>query len=76
MAKAEDTKENLEKCHCPKCPTLNDCGRGKGEALFCVHGLTDCGFSRNGCICGGCLVRRDNHLKGFYYCLNGSAENE
>lgn len=73
MAKIEDTKENLEKCHCPKCPTTNDCGRAKNEALFCARGKTACDFGRSGCICGSCPVHRDNHLDNQYYCLGGPA---
>ena len=76
MPKPENSEENYSKCHCVKCPTMNDCGRAKNEALFCARGKTACDFGRNGCICGSCTVHRDNHLKGFYYCLNGAAENE
>lgn len=74
MAKVEDNKENLEKCHCPKCATMNDCGREKGERLFCVRGKGSCDYKTNGCICGGCSVYRDNHLDNHYYCRNDAAD--
>jgi len=72
MAKVDDNEGNLLKCHCPKCPTMNDCGREKGEQLFCALGKGSCGYKTNGCICGGCPVHRDNHLDNHYYCRSGS----
>jgi hypothetical protein len=84
MANVENTEENLAKCHCPKCPTMNDCGRllgeprlgagrEKGEKLFCGRGKGSCDYKTNGCICGGCPVHRDNHLDNHYYCRGGAA---
>ena len=74
MAKVENTGENFEKCHCVKCPTMNGCGRQKGERLFCARGKESCEYKTNGCVCGGCSVHGDNHLDSHYYCRAGSAE--
>ena len=74
MAKVDNNEENAGKCHCPKCATMNDCGREKSEQLFCARGKGTCDYKTNGCICGGCPVHRDNHLDNHYYCRGGSAE--
>ena len=74
MAKVEDNDKNRAACHCPKCPTMNQCGIGKGENLFCGRGKGSCDYKSNGCICGSCPVHRDNHLQEYYYCKKGSAE--
>ena len=69
----ENTEANREKCACPGCPSFNACMRQGGEALYCAIGATTCALDRTGCICGSCVVFRQNELSAFYYCVNGAA---
>ena len=70
------TPENFEKCVCPKCPSYNDCAKGKNEALYCAQdvGKSACEYNMNGCICMDCPVHKENNLDAGYYCIHGSAK--
>lgn len=68
MVKVKDTKENLMKCVCGKCPSYNECMKKSKEGLFCARGKSSCEYDKKGCICGGCPVSIENKLKGGYYC--------
>lgn len=68
------TPENLEKCLCPTCPTLNECMRNRDERLFCSRGKSMCEFERKGCLCGECPIESEYGLTDFYYCYFGAAK--
>jgi hypothetical protein len=72
--KVPDTKENLMKCICMKCPTHNKCMKDNMQGLFCARGKSSCDFSKNGCLCGECPVGTDYKLKEYYYCEVGPAK--
>ena len=76
MPKVEKNDANLNRCFCPKCPSYNECAKGKIERLYCAGeiGKSSCQYKMNGCLCGGCLVHRENGLKAGYYCIKGSAD--
>lgn len=76
MPKVENTPENRARCSCTKCPSYNDCAKGKDESLYCATGVgkSECEYKMNGCICGPCPVHKENNLKMGYYCIHGSAE--
>jgi hypothetical protein len=61
-----------KKCNCIKCPTCNDCMKGKQELLYCVTGKTGCAAERKGCICVTCPVTSLMGLKNAYFCVKGS----
>lgn len=75
MEKVINNKENKEKCICRNCPSFNECGKEKREALFCADkiGKGKCAYQMSGCICGMCPVHKENKLKNGYYCIHGSA---
>jgi hypothetical protein len=62
----------MAKCICGKCPTSNDCMKGKKEALFCELGKTGCGVTKKVCLCPTCPVTSMLGLKHGYYCVRGS----
>ena len=62
----------MAKCICGKCPTFNDCMRGKKEGLFCALGKSGCPVAKKGCLCPACPVTRTSGLKHGYYCIRGS----
>ena len=72
--KVPDTKENLMKCICGKCPTHNACMKERMQGLFCARGKSDCELTRAGCICGECPISTEYRLSGTYYCELGAAE--
>ena len=74
MPKVENNQTNKDLCSCPSCPSYNDCSKEKNEVLFCAIGKSGCEYQKKGCVCGSCPVHKDNGLKSFYYCINGSAE--
>ena len=76
MAKVPDTKENMMKCICPKCPTWmsSDCPKNKIEGFYCAKGKTTCNLTDKGCICGTCPLWEEYSLSKGYFCLNGAAE--
>lgn len=76
MPKVEKNQINLTKCFCLKCPSYNDCAKGKAERLYCslAIGKSACEYKMNGCFCSGCPVHRENDLKSGYYCQLESAE--
>lgn len=74
MPKVADTKENLDKCVCGKCPTYDDCAREKMELLYCAKGVSSCALEEKGCICGTCPVHSENQLVSGYFCTKGAAE--
>ena len=63
-----NTDENAKQCHCPDCPTYNDCMTTRDEHLFCSRGDTKCNLDEEGCICGECPVWEEYGIKSFYYC--------
>jgi len=82
-----DTKENIEKCICKKCPTYNDCMSGGSEALYCSSGKSKCKIEEEECICEQCPIDKEYHLTSSldlmeksilhlnnYYCINGPAK--
>jgi hypothetical protein len=76
MTKVENSKQNMQACVCPGCPSYNDCAKKSKEALFCSIGKGKCHYNMNGCICMGCPVHGQYSLKAGYYCIKGSAQNE
>lgn len=60
------------KCICGKCPTYNDCMKGRQEALFCANGKTGCATVKKGCLCAACPVTPMMGLKHALYCVSGS----
>lgn len=62
----------MAKCICGKCPTYNDCMKGKKEALFCALGKSACAAARKACLCPTCPVTPVLGLKHGYYCIKGS----
>jgi hypothetical protein len=74
MAKVPDTKENLMKCICGKCPTHDQCMKDKMEGLFCARGTSTCELNKQGCICGTCPLYAEFKLDSMYYCESGAAE--
>jgi hypothetical protein len=76
MPKVENTQENRAKCPCAKCPSYNDCAKGKDELLYCAGevGKSKCEYKMNGCICGQCLVHKECNLTAGAYCIHGSAD--
>jgi hypothetical protein len=75
---AAEKKEMLDgvkpKCICMKCPTYNDCMKGKQEALFCATGKTGCSPTKKACICRTCPVTPIMGLKNMHYCIGGSEQ--
>jgi hypothetical protein len=76
MTKVPDTKENMMKCVCMRCPTYqqSDCPKSKMEGLFCAKGQSSCELEEKGCICGTCPVWDEYGLSKGYFCLHGKAE--
>ncbi len=76
MSRVSNTKENEDKCFCPKCPIFlqADCPKEKQEILYCVTGKTVCEISEYGCLCGICPVYKEYNLEEGYFCLRGAAE--
>jgi len=76
MPKVPASKENTIKCSCAKCPSYNECAKGKNETLYCASGIgkSKCDYQMNGCICSPCPVHKEYDLHMGYYCINGSAE--
>jgi hypothetical protein len=76
MMSEEELKKTVSslmaKCICGKCPTYNDCMRGRKEALFCELGKTGCMVTRKACLCPTCPVTPTMGLKHGYYCIKGS----
>jgi hypothetical protein len=76
MVKVENSKENSDKCLCPKCPTWksNDCPAQMRERLYCAKGKTACDLADKGCLCGMCPVFEQYKLRIGYFCFNGEAK--
>jgi hypothetical protein len=75
MTAAESTAmmdKNKALCVCGKCPTYDDCAKGKKEILYCVTGRSDCTLTKKACICPTCPITPMLGLKHAYYCTNGS----
>jgi hypothetical protein len=60
----------MAQCICGKCPTYNDCMKGK--KLFCALGKSGCTATMKGCLCPACPVTPVLGLKHAYYCTRGS----
>lgn len=74
MSKVKNSKENIKKCICARCPSYNDCMNKNKDILFCATGKAKCDFIEKGCICGGCIVHSENRLDNGYYCKIGAAK--
>lgn len=76
MPKVPDTKENEDKCFCPRCPTFvqTNCPKEKQEILYCAKGKTACELTEKGCLCGACPVHEKYDLDGGYFCFKGAPE--
>ncbi|OGI26707.1 MAG: hypothetical protein A2359_03455 [Candidatus Moranbacteria bacterium RIFOXYB1_FULL_43_19] len=76
MTRVPNTKENAEKCFCPKCPTFtqSNCPEEKEENLYCAKGKTACKLSKEGCLCGACPVHAEYNLEDGYFCFRGATE--
>ena len=76
MPQVTKNEVDLSQCACPKCPSYNDCARGKNEKLYCATeiGKSACEYKMNGCLCGSCPVHTASGLTNGYYCLKGSAK--
>ena len=74
MTDAERTMmdKNKELCIWGRCPTYNDCAKGKRELLYCATGKSACTLTKNACICPTCPITPMIELKHAYYCTNGS----
>jgi hypothetical protein len=62
----------MARCICGRCPTYNDCMRGRKDALFCALGKSTCLASKKACLCPTCPVTPELGLKHGYYCIKGS----
>jgi hypothetical protein len=62
----------MARCICGRCPTYNDCMRGRKDALFCALGKSACPAVKKACLCPTCPVTPDLGLKHGYYCIKGS----
>lgn len=72
--KVPNTKENMDLCFCPGCPTHNDCMKEKKEKLFCGTDKTECELKKQGCLCGECPVASKYQLSKLYYCESGAED--
>lgn len=70
--KVPETKENMMKCICMKCPTYNICMKEKMEKFFCSKGKAKCKFKEMGCICAECTLWSEYMLNVLYYCVQGA----
>ena len=70
----ENSETNREKCACPGCPSFGACMSAADEALYCAVGKPSCPVDKLGCVCGACVVHRQNDLASVYYCIEGAAE--
>ena len=62
----------MARCICRRCPTYNDCMKGRKEALFCALGKSACAAVKKVCLCPTCPVTPDLGLKHGHYCMKGS----
>jgi len=62
----------MARCICGKCPTFNDCMKGKKEGLYCALGKSGCTVTKKACLCPTCPVTPIVGLKHGYYCIKGS----
>jgi glutamate synthase domain-containing protein 2 len=62
-----DTPENRSQCICPQCPSFAG-GACREEILYCSTGASICEIKPLGCICTGCPVYDEYHLKALYFC--------
>ena len=69
----QDDDRNAGRCHCPQCPTYDDCMSERRQRLFCSRGRTDCDPTSAGCVCGECPVWMEYGLGGYYFCTDGAA---
>lgn len=63
-----DSKENKQKCYCPKCPSYPH--DYNGDLLFCGKNASNCDINAQGCLCYNCSIYFEYGLKGLYYCAN------
>ncbi|MGZ8898287.1 MAG: DUF2769 domain-containing protein, partial [Halobacteriota archaeon] len=49
-----DSKENKQKCYCPKCPSYPH--DYDGDLLFCGTNASNCDINAQGCLCHNCPI--------------------
>lgn len=71
MQKVPDTKDNLDRCVCPQCPTylMDKCAKEKDENIYCAREKSQCDLLDRGCICGSCPLWDEHKLSKGYFCL-------
>lgn len=75
-----EEKQLRDICICKGCPSYKDCSKegDKGELAFCLEsvGKSKCIIKSRGCICGGCLVKKQMGFKHIYFCIDGSEKKQ
>lgn len=70
-------EEKKPMCICAKCPSYNDCAKGKNELLYCATGKSpECITEEKGCICPTCPLTEAMDLKNGYFCTKGSEKEQ
>jgi len=73
QGREQEIRKIEQLCHCPGCPSYNECAKKKEERAFCAKGKSVCITDQNGCICSsGCPVAEELGLMHQYYCTDGS----
>jgi len=62
-----DTPETRGSCICPQCPSFPK-GACRSEILYCSTGASACEIRPRGCICTGCPIYDEYHLRTLYFC--------
>jgi Protein of unknown function (DUF2769) len=79
MSEADRTamiEKNKAICICGRCPSYDNCAKGKKELLFCATGRSACRLTKNTCICPYCPVTPMIGLTHEYYCIIGSESEQ
>ncbi len=69
---ATKLKDLDQECLCGMCPTY--LGTEEEKLTFCIIGKSNKIEEDKGCICPGCPVQIELHLKWQYYCTKGSGK--
>ncbi len=75
MPPTKAKKDNVI-CICGNCPSYIDCGKGEKGFCFPQVGKSKCIKERKGCMCGACPVKNKMGFKHFYFCIQGSEEQQ
>lgn len=75
IAVVPNNKENIGRCHCPKCPVYNKCMKEHNEHLFYSKGISECDFNKTGCDCPDCPIWIEYELISLFYCEKGAERN-